>query len=1185
MPVAVSMHVCSAWPMSIDLAAFRFFLAGYSAEEAVEQLMLLQSTRPAASLRRHTPSASSSSSTSSSRSSSSCRDLHAGSASSSRSVFRSAVHHRHRRQQRAFQELQHLPSALQDAQQQTEDRRLEAEDEYPQEIGTATTATVPAAAFSRTSSRGRITTGAPMPLNTTKVPSVVSVVDSSRTNAAASRTTAVGLSTALAASHQTQDTHSQRYRHRHQHRRTSMGGLEQKMLHQSASHSSRSRTAATSSITPMRTSLAPLSTLANECSESTPFSGGPSSLRRFTDDFTTSATGAADSDKDGGSGARPGETCDHHFHHVNFGGEKRSSPLQHHRGKRRKDRGERQCFFLDEGYIKFQRQLEKVGETGGAGVGASSLQSRYLFEEVTEQYQMFRELSREEQLGSPYAFLSNYYIPIPVATRLQLLQMYYETDAGVFRWAFGDKLSRFDLPSALSAAREENPAGTLSAGLAGVAGLGSGCGSSSGAADGGGSAASFWTSRWKSSPGKLATMGAATVTRLRELHVGALRRQWENVKHVCVTVAALYRGKGGMCVPLDMPLLTTIQQCFGLRNEQALDYATAAFGFEHRLETRLFEHLHNFSEYGVICSIIASLWCDSSGYFLRQTFCDGCRRLGRLLDEYRILSELHSIVFGETMRPRWQVQLDEVQRVITTSSHVDKNAMASATAAVPATSPATAGISTGGGVATPTTMTCGAPLPSSASPAGVGSGYFGSAFGGNGHAGGAAGVAAPEAGNASTFTGAGGSAVGGAAGTNNVHSPFSGNGQYSRPFLMEFPSLMKHLFRVCVALSCSGGVNDGLDIFFTRIYSYLELLSSRTAPAIVSRMVNAAAAGSSAMAGAASALGVVSPTSAVPGQLGVSTCGSETTPGFASSAAASGRSPLPRYGDRVRSDEDLSHATADSGATMAPPAASTSMPPGAPSSWTTVKSGGTSLSRPLRSGLTRILSSGHLSRQVSGRGCDHADAASLSLGTSAANTLAPAGGSGCVDEDLTGSASFSCAVSTVVNTSLFQPVSVLLPLTAAIAAHNGSTMGSFVSSPLLTRTGSRCFASEEELTNGDAHGGDRHGEEFAQPAAGAARASGCSSPNSGGGFFSAAPQPGPASAAHVPSHVSDMVLKVIDKRYLRELCMLLAALPCAWRQLTVLTRDDHLATDKAVSDLMMALKAITQVLMASDDFQ
>ncbi|CBZ37240.1 hypothetical protein, conserved [Leishmania donovani] len=1175
MPVAVSMHACSAWPVSIDFVAFRFFLAGYSVEEAVEQLMALQSETPAASPRRRTSSAS----PSSTGSSDGGRASHAGSASSSRSATRSKARRRHRRQQRTPQQRQDSLPVMHNAQQQTEDRRLEVEDENPQEIAVATTA----AALPRNTSISSSASGAPVP-TTTAAPSTTTAVDNSNTKVSASSSTTVAVPASSSAFHAAPggaNTHHHRHRHHHQRLDKSPGGSGCKKSCHSAPHSSRSRTATQSSKTAARTSFALPPTLNNEYSDALPLSVDLSNFRRFSDDATVADTpAAAASDTGGGSGARAGgASSSHHLHHVNFGDMKASPSLQQRREKHRKDSAERHCFFLSKSYIKFQRQLQEFEAIGGVGVVSSSLQSRYLFEEVTEQYQVFRELSREEQLGSPYAFLSNYYIPIPVTTRLQLLQMYYETDAGVFRWAFGDKLSRFDLPAALSAAREENVSGTLSAGFGSVAGLGSGGGSSSGAADGGVTAASFWTSRWKGSPGKLAAMDAATVTRLSEQHVDALRRQWENVKHVCVTVAALYRGKGGMCVPLDMPLLTTIQQCFGLRHEQALDYATAAFGFEHRLETRLFEHLHNFNEYGVICSIVASLWCDCSGYFLSGSFRDGCRRLGRLLDEYRILSELHLIVFGEAMRPRWQVQLDEVQRVITTSSHVDKNAMASATAAVSATSPVTPSVSGGGGgIATPTTMSAGM-LPSfSSGAAGVGSNHFGSPLCGNGHPGGATGGAAADAGNASAYTSPVFPTTGGAFSANNVHSPLSGNGQYSRPFLMEFPSLMKHLLRVCVALSSNGGVNDGLDIFFTRIYSYLELLSSRTAPAIVSRVMNAAASGGSTMTGAAAAVGTGGLASPLSGQLGGSVGGGGAVPGIGASVAPSGRPPLPPYGERAQSDGDLSRTTANSGSAMAPAAASTPPPQGLSSSLAPLTRGGTNLGRPLRSGLTRVSSSGLLPRQAPGRGGGNAVAMSLLTVASATNLRTGVEGSGCVDEGMSASVPFSYAVSTVVNTSLLQPASVLLPLTAAIAAHNGPASGGVASSPLQSALGSRGCASGDEPTDGDADAESGHGEAAARPAAGG------SSPNSGGALSSLTAQPLPASTSSLPSQVSDMVLKVIDKRYLRELCMLLTALPCAWHQLTVLTRDDHMATDKSVSDMMMALKAITQVLMASDDF-
>lgn len=1234
MPVSVSMHACSTWPVSIDFVVFRFFLAGYSVEEAVEQLMALQSVPPPSTAARQR-TASASSSTSAALSDAASDSGISAVSTTSPSVSRSTARRAQARRQGSRRPLppapppQALPTP-QDTAQLTEDVRVDAAEEAPEELTVASSLPTVPATLPRAGSVPRPHSGAHTPTTVAAYAATVttmttSAADISLTSISASRSGAPSPAVADAAAGKSAADHRTRHRSHHHHRshthhhsqahtqqadrdkaRSGTGAC--KKAHHSTAQSSRQRTAANSSTTTTRTSFALPSTLNNGSAgnnDSVPFAAGLSSFRRSTDDATaaalTAAAGAANGSGLRAAGAAGAYHGHHQQHRASSGEAKVSSSSQQRRERRRRDRAERQCFFLNEGYIKFQRQLQEVEAIGGAGIGASSLQSRYLFEEVSEQYQAFRELAREEQLGSPYAFLSNFYLPIPVATRLQLLQMYYQTDPGVFRWAFGDKLSRFDLPAALSAVQEEYANGTLPAGAArhggGAAGDGSGgpVGGGSGPAGGGGF---FWTSRWKSSPGKLATMDAATVLRLGDQYVDALRRQWENVKHVCVTVAALYRGKGGLCVPLDMPLLTTIQQCFGLRQEQALDYATAAFGYEHRLETRMFAHLHHFSEYGAICSIAASLWCDRSGYFLCESFREGCRRLARLLDEYRVLSELHQLVFGEAMRPRWQVQLDEVQRVITTSSLVEKNTMASA--AVPGTGPVPAA-GVGGGVAGGATASASGTPTAGAGPSALHAalstppppGAMGSSGGGGG-----CGHGAAHAGHGLAADAAGTSAA--AAGASSMHSPLSGNGQYSRRFLMEFPSLMKHLLRVCVALGGNGGVNDALDIFFNRIYAYLEVLSSRSAPAIVSLVVNAAAP----------ALGAATPQAGAGGLAsgGSSSCGGAVGPlSAAASVPTSGRPPLlPPYGERVRSDGDLSRAPTDNGCTMAPTPGSLvgAQGPGQQSGLSGCSASSrtnTSLSRPLRAGLTRSPSANALFRSSGTRasiGGGGPEGTSLSALASAADLRAS------VEDGVPvgTSSSFPYAASTVVNTSLFHPASVLLPLTAAMAAQGGSVAGSFVSSPLLPTVASRGFASEEEPTGPEADGSAAHLEPQPPRAASATTAaaaaagagvggrfpgvSSLTSPSGGAGVgsgFATALQSGAATL--LPSQVSDMVLKVIDKRYLRELCTLLTALPRGWRQLTALTPEDHAATDKAVSDLVMALKAITQVLMASDDFQ
>ncbi|EPY16307.1 hypothetical protein STCU_11409 [Strigomonas culicis] len=99
-----------------------------------------------------------------------------------------------------------------------------------------------------------------------------------------------------------------------------------------------------------------------------------------------------------------------------------------------------------------------------------------------------------------------------------------------------------------------------------------------------------------------------------------------------------------------------------------------AFGYEHRLDLSMMNRLRSFEEYATICSLIAALWCDASELLLRDDFVDGCQRIAALWEESRTMAELHSLLFGEVLRPRWQVQLDEMQRVITTTSAHDKAA-------------------------------------------------------------------------------------------------------------------------------------------------------------------------------------------------------------------------------------------------------------------------------------------------------------------------------------------------------------------------------------------------------------------------------------------------------------------------------------------------------------------------------
>lgn len=833
-----------------------------------------------------------------------------------------------------------------------------------------------------------------------------------------------------------------------------------------------------------------------------------------------------------------------------------------------------ESFLFSDDFIEFQRKLAEteamgrlsVSSTGGSG-SVASLQSRLLFEEITEQFRFFHSITREEELGSPFAFLSNYYLPLIVADRLRLLEMFYEVDAGVFLLMFGNRLTHFDLVSTLNLVGGEDLAGLTNSGVLGGWGAGArdhqgllhlGSGQSSSTI--GGSVAQQWTAMWKSTPPKVASMNAATLRRLCTLHADSLRRQWDNVKTVCVSVASFYRGKGGLCVPLDMPLLTTIKQCYGFSNEVAVNYATMAFGFEHRLESRLFDRFHDFSEYGAICSVIGSLWCDRSEYFLCESLVSGCRRLARLLDESRILGELHQALFGEVMRPRWQVQLDEVQRAISTTSLGDKNSMASAAAVL---MKGNGGIdSAGGPLQEGQTGGAGNGSRGAGSPAGVampifnvqgGSGMAGnvtnsSPTGGNiaGAANGGGMTGSPASAGAPAIMAQGhGSGV--ASGDNNSsthNSVFSGNRKFSRRFLLEFHSLMKHIVRLFIAIGSNRSINDALDVFFLRVYTYLESLSSRSAPAVVSLVMNSAANNTPTAPGLNPSLPRVTSSGSLNGPAGALTqrCRSMTELHHAAhpSSIPSSAVVARREGKAEElADYDLGQRY---GSRSAPPAPCSSRAPESEDSY-------------------------DRRRTVTENPC-------VTAASSAPSFLSPT----------------SCtAASTVVNTSMVHPAATLLPLTAALAAHGGSAASpsSAPSSPFVTvPVYGRSFASQEELDCSEPVGSRGKRGTTAAPMA----ATGASTLDETRAFdrvdSSVLPHTpgGNGHAGLLSTEVSQIVLKAIDKCYLRELCMLLTAMPSCWQELSSLTPEDHATCDSAFTNVFMALKAITQILMASEDF-
>lgn len=533
----------------------------------------------------------------------------------------------------------------------------------------------------------------------------------------------------------------------------------------------------------------------------------------------------------------------------------------HTKARRRRPR---RSFFLNEDYIRFQKRLQ---EMDGEPSANAALKSRLLFEEVTEQYHLFQDLTRPELLGAPYAFLTSQYLPLAVSDRREMVELFYTVDVKVFRCVFGDRLTKFDVSGVTDPGR-------------------------------------FW-SAWPTQA-RTATGGSLAALLQSGIREGSLKRQWENVKMVCGTLSAMYRGKGDRVIANNVPLLRAVQQCFGLQEALAILYSTVVFGFEHRLTVRLFERLQDFSEFTTICTIIGGMWCDESQLLLRTRFLDSCRRLARVLEENRVLTELHQMLFGEAMRPRWQLQLDEVQRVIATGSS-DKSQVAAALnmmsspnattvfspscVATGAQSPLAnaAGAATGGELigaghavsrgelhsppndpVAPTAnsgyggggsgvLLSAASVPSAhggvsnlfsgvSSPSGstmfvspqstnvysgspMGAATF-SSVGAGGMSGGAPSPSPTAAAAAAAVAGSGSST------TTPYTSAICANRLFSRRFMLEFPSLMKYTARSALYLATSGSINDALDVFYSRVYVYLEGASARTAPALLSLVLS-----------------------------------------------------------------------------------------------------------------------------------------------------------------------------------------------------------------------------------------------------------------------------------------------------------------------------------------------------------
>lgn len=225
---------------------------------------------------------------------------------------------------------------------------------------------------------------------------------------------------------------------------------------------------------------------------------------------------------------------------------------------------------------------------------------------VEEQLHLYSYLE-STFLASPYAFVSSSTAVLPLKDRLKMIDLYYDLDGGLAELWFGDRLSRIDV--------EDDD--LVEVGLPGLSEV-------------------------------------------------SVQRQWRNLKRVCKVITAGFRGRDGMYIPRDTPLVQAIQQTFVLPMSSSQMYATLVFGFEHRLDSPALEPL-NVHELSSLSSAIGSCWCDVSQLFVSDAFCRHCWHLGKLLDDKRVVSELSTCMLGSDA-PKLLRQIketfDEVHKAI-----------------------------------------------------------------------------------------------------------------------------------------------------------------------------------------------------------------------------------------------------------------------------------------------------------------------------------------------------------------------------------------------------------------------------------------------------------------------------------------------------------------------------------------
>lgn len=489
---------------------------------------------------------------------------------------------------------------------------------------------------------------------------------------------------------------------------------------------------------------------------------------------------------------------------------------------------------------------------------ASCFQSHLLLEEVEECFRNFRTFVQKDNfLRTPSAFLTTHTVLLSYSDRRKMVNMYYEYEPEVMRFFLGYKNARASVESMLSDLKYSSSKGIHSS-----------------------------TSEFSQ--------------RLRfevcQIDESVVRRQLENVKLVCSTIAPLYRGKGERSIPRDVPLQMTVERFFGLQRPLSIHYGVALFCYEHNLNTKFLERFKTCEDCFTLCSLLAAYCCDASGLLVGESKGVQFKTVSRQLEDARWLGDLHMEVFGESFKPRWQQQLDDgVQRVM---------GSANTTMGSEKVSPATqnAGVTDGNLNGSPSSAFSLATSPHEA--VGSGTSSMGLAFP----------LASPSLG---VGTGDGINSFSSPSGlsgfpasmtsfpwhspTNGPHPSLCANSRFTKRFCLEFGLLMKAIAKISFLLS-GGHLNDALECFATRVLHPLEQLSVRDMP-----LVDAGAGGASQ--GMHSSLNIAASLPSVPGSIATedNLSGSKTSRSFAPKGTDS--SSLLASGDRMDSAAKKRSAT------------------------------------------------------------------------------------------------------------------------------------------------------------------------------------------------------------------------------------------------------------------------------------